>query len=254
MASSSAKDKDSAKYFDVSKPGKTPPNASSRPAIVGHRTIVKDPMLNLPIEVSDGEPKAEAAHTTLTKIKLIPPSEIAKQADAKAAKAADETVEPAPEKAKDDPVPAPEPVTEDKKEAGPEPDAENKSKIVVTDTIEEEKPGIQDEKKTDSPDMSGSDGNEDDPKVTPDVQAENQKLADKRLKEEIAKKEAIEKLVADKTYYAPIGEKKHRRSRRHAITTVLVILLLLAALGDLMIDSGTIKTSIKPPISFFNTK
>lgn len=49
------------KVFDVAKPGKAAASASSRPLIIGHKTILKDPMVKeVSVDELDGNPKNEA--------------------------------------------------------------------------------------------------------------------------------------------------------------------------------------------------
>ncbi len=62
MASESDK-----QVFDVSKPGSTPPDASGKPIIVSHKTMMKDPMVNEESSIADSEDSSEKAGEELRK-------------------------------------------------------------------------------------------------------------------------------------------------------------------------------------------
>ncbi len=68
-----------------------------------------------------------------------------------------------------------------------------------------------------------------------------------QTEEDKAKAEHLQKLVATKTYFLPIGQVARRRNRR-AVIIFLSVLLLTAAGGYAAVDSGIIKTNVKLPI------
>lgn len=233
MATNSGKSKSGPKTMDVSHPGRSMPNATSRPTIVGHRAVLQDPMV---VASKDGKESLPVA--SMTGRKLTPPSEEPK-----------------------------EPVADEKDEATAEP---AEGEVTITDSIddkpkkdqeptedtEEPKQPVEEEAKPeeDAPEPAKAPEQEDkEPSDAPATKLDEQKLVDKKLQEDQAKQEAIEKLVTDKTYYVPIGQKKHRRTKRSTVIWVILALLLAALLADLLIDSGMIKTSIKPPLSIFKT-
>ncbi len=76
-------------------------------------------------------------------------------------------------------------------------------------------------------------------------QAVSKKKDDKLTEEDIRQQEAIEKLVADKTYFVPVGQVK-RRHRRMALLTVFIIALVLAGLFVYGVQSGRINLDNLP--------
>ena len=65
------------KYFDVSKPGKTPASATSRPVIVTNRAIVKDPTL----KEEEAEDVRSPLLKTVSKVIAPPKEEVEKTAE-----------------------------------------------------------------------------------------------------------------------------------------------------------------------------
>jgi hypothetical protein len=63
------------RVFDVAKPGDTAPDDTSRPVIVGHKSILQDPMVTKTDEGNDEAPKAEptAAVTSTHTAKIVAP-------------------------------------------------------------------------------------------------------------------------------------------------------------------------------------
>lgn len=97
---------------------------------------------------------------------------------------------------------------------------------------------------------SDSDNEVNDEGTPADIEA--QKKAEEAAKAEAAKQAQIDKLIANKQYFVPIGEKtRKRRSLKNTLTGIFLILLLGAALAYLMADVGIIKTKIKLPYHFF---
>ncbi len=70
--------------------------------------------------------------------------------------------------------------------------------------------------------------------------------------EEAAKKEAVEKLIAEKKYAVPITHNKSHRSKRQFVLTFLVVLIVGLFAINLAIDAGVIKTSINPIVNLIN--
>jgi hypothetical protein len=70
MAVAKSDKPDAKQVFDVAKPGKTAPDTSTRPIIVGHRPQVKDPMVNPEAEATT-EKEPELVHVN----KVIAPLE-----------------------------------------------------------------------------------------------------------------------------------------------------------------------------------
>lgn len=217
-------DKSTKKHFDISRPGKSAPNSNSRSIIVGHHAVLQDPMMVKSQNDSSEPAPVMSPLAGMSSIKLTPSEEIV-------------TEQKAVENAE---------ITSDKEvvndqidtEAKPEEQAENASTAITEPQIE-----TQDSINDDDKELPNS-----------DTGSEEQKQIDMKAKEQEAKQEAINNLINEKTYFVQIGEKRHKRSRHHVIPWTIVIIILLLATADLMIDAGIIKTSIKPPISFFQDK
>lgn len=237
MAKTTKKDD---KVMDVSKPGASTPDASSRPVIVGHRTLLQDPMVKS-AEKEEGKEEPAIVSTTAPTIKPL--------SDAKTS--ADMEEPTAPEVAKTE-KPAKE-VEEPKPEA-PKPVAVIESTESEKDEVKpEEAPEEPEEAKDEpEPEESAEPENTDSGEAATDALAEQaaaKKTSEKEDKEAVARQEAVQKLVVDKTYNLPIGEAK--RKRNMSLVVLLLLLMLAAILAYLVIDAEIIKTSIKLPFEFF---
>ena len=236
MASESRKSSEkTGKTFDVSKPGKSMPSSTSRPSIIGHRTLLQDPMVT-----PTAEPKEDDTITVKTTAKtiLVPTKEAVAEAQSE-----EEKPKKSHETDQKEDQPA-EPTEVETKE----PEEETK-KPEVSESQPDEKPAEPTEADTTEADETN---NNEDSSDTAKPSAEADKITNKKMEEELAKAAVLEKLVTDKTYYAPIGVKKMKKSKHNRLVWVVLVILLALVLGDLLIDSGTVKTDIKPPIRFFN--
>lgn len=239
MANNSAGNKPD-KVFDVTKPGKTAAGASGRPLIVGHKTLMQDPMVKEPGDVytpptapeldQEDKPSGKAPKSELT-------STIMKPSLTK--------VEPVEDK-------RPEPKVEDKPnedKPNDEPPVQEETQSTKEDTElakEDAKPTEENAEPSTSSDSAAVN--------TVAQQVAKKQQNQKEQEEETAKATGLEKLIDDKKYFVPIGEKRRKRSIRHVLLGFIIVLLLGAVLGDLLIDAGVIKTSIEPPIKVFQTK
>lgn len=238
MAKTAKKDD---KVMDVSKPGASAPDASSRPVIVGHRTILQDPMVKS-AETDESKEENVIVSTTAPTIKPISGSKstaVEVKTDTPESTKAEKPVEPEPEV-----------------EAKPAKIA-NPAVVVQTDepkdepekTDEPSEPPEESKDEAETKPASKSESSESDEAVTNAVAAQAaNKTTEKEDKEAVAKMEAVEKLVTDKTYNLPIGEAK--RKRNMSLGVLILLLIVAAALLYLAIDAEIIKTSIKLPIEF----
>jgi Mg-chelatase subunit ChlI len=269
MTSKAKTQKDQGRVFDVARPGKSTPDSSSRPLIVGHRTMLKqDPMVSamtkvpsdalLPKEeivlsapeipedpVTDKTPKKPAVRTIKVESSGKPVAEILMK---KAAKAAAETLPVVEEPAvgvEEQEQPAPNPEVANKQEAEEVQAPKQEDSPAADEAASQEKPGEAGEE-----DKSSEEG-----EVGAVADKAGAKKAEEKAAEEAAaKQEAYEKLISEKKYFAPIGEKKRKRSMRLGLLLVVLLVFAVLAAGDLLIDAGVIKTSIKPPVRIFNSK
>lgn len=198
-----AASKNDKQVMDVSKPGKTAPTASSKPIIVGHGLMVQDPMVTA--DVNAEEEKSEITQA-------VP--EVASPANSKRIIA---------------------PLTSADKEVV----ADNKSS--TTETSEASSPESTEEVKTEVPEPS-TEETSDSAVVDAVIDQVGSKKKENAVSEEDRKRqEHIEKLVAEKKYFVPIG-KFHGKSSGIIVTTTLLLLVifigLIAAIDAEVIDAG----------------
>jgi hypothetical protein len=183
------------KLFDIAKPGKMLPSASSRPLITGHHDLLQDPML----KVTESVKNNMTAEASPVKVSITP--------------------EETPDQSNQTPEP-----TEDKTEEQVNTQPEDKS----------EKP--------DEPELT-----EKQAEPTHDKQDKPQKPADQSAN--------YDELIQQKTYFAPVGQQQqHQLSARRWLIITVIVLVAGLLIADLLVDNGTIKTSVRPPIQVFNNQ
>lgn len=226
--------------MDVAKPGTSAPDASARPVIVGHRTLLQDPMVT---PAQNDEDKAEEVTVSKTAPTLKPLNEPApKKVTVKSEEKEDEddTTESAPAYVIESVKPKAEEPKEDSKPEEPEKKPEPKETSKEKEPPEKSEPEVATEQpKTDSDEAATEAVAE---------QAAAKKTTEKEDKEAAARQEAVQKLITEKTYNLPIGEAKRKRNMS---LILLLLLLLLLVLAYFAIDAGVIKTSISLPFEFF---
>lgn len=308
MARKAAPEGANKKVFDVAKPGKSAPDASSRPIIIGHKPMIQDPMMSAPAaHVTEPEDKPSSAPTVSTETaelannfsistkKIVPMSEAideVAEAATKPAKIAadssddstaikvtstkkDEANKPEPEaEAATEPETAPEvtapanttepdetksetpaPAADEKTESTAEakPAPESAAPAESTDKPEPVKDSVTPAAPTAKTTEHVNDSESDTAEVDVLAQAAKDKNAEKQVNQEDAAKNAIiDKLVAEKKYFVPIGETKRKRSSRAA--TVVFLLLLIIAIGVyLAIDAGYLDVDLDMPYDLIKT-
>jgi len=211
------------KFFDVSHPGKSTPSSTSRPTIVGHHTILQDPMVNADHENEEAITNTSSIVSRVSTTNIVPSDEAIAgyNSTEKIEDTSKPSVEDVKEKVEDEPQ-----VDEQKAEEPELIEPESKEPAEETSDIQ----------------MQSTDG----------TNTEEQKKVEKETKEDIEKQEAIDKLIADKTYFAPIAGNKGNSAKRSFVMPIVVALVVVFVAGYLLIDSGIIKTSVKLPVSFFN--
>lgn len=222
-------EKPAQKFFDVSHPGKSTPSSTSRPTIVGHHTILQDPMVNTENENKEAITNTSSIVSRVSTTNIVPSDEAVAgyNSTEKIADTSEPSVEDVKDKVEDEPQ-------------------------VEADT-ETEKP------KTEETELIEPESNEPSEEVdeiniqsTDNTNTEEQKKADKSTKEDLERQEAIAKLIADKTYFAPVGVNKRKSSKRNFVMPIIVALVVVFVAGYLVIDSGIVKTSVKLPVSLFD--
>lgn len=205
------------KVFDVSKPGKTASQATSRPVIVSNRPIMQDPM------VAGQSPKEEAAATdSPSRVKMViqPLSEDSTKPDAAEPESTSDT------------------------ETATEPAAELKTE---NDTIDE-KPAPESDEKPAEPEPAEDSGSDPLPGT---------ELADKQtaaLEAQAKHEEELAKLADSHEYFLPINSVEKRRSRIVTWAGIVLIVLLGLLLLNLLLDAGFIRIDgVRPFTRFFSS-
>lgn len=202
------------KVFDVAKPGKSGPSPTSKPVIVGHKSMIEDPMVkkdSIPVtdagsnEAADNtQPTSEKPELSPHEAKTVMPLSDAEKVEEKPAATAEDETKP----------------TEPVSEAAPAP-----------------------AEPTENQEAAVSDSVPDEPEKTPKPTDKDAKAAE----EEKARQEAIQKLIESKQYVVHVGESHHRKSRKGVIIVLLVLLLVVVG-ADLAVDAGYIDVGFKPPV------
>lgn len=205
--------------FDVAKPGsQTASSATSRPVIVSNRPIMHDPMVTTS---SIDIPQEEPASPIATKIVLKPLSGSQDSLSEKETAMDGIIPVPATTAPKQDAVlPAEKPASPSSKKsvdepAEPEPDAETGSDVLDMDK----------------------------------TQLQKETAA---LEAEAKRKEELDKIVEEKTYFLPINSVEKRRSKQVFAVGVIVSILLGLLWLNLALDSGIITIDgLKPLTDIF---
>lgn len=210
------------KSMDVSKPGTSAPDTSSRPLIVSGRPMVKDPMMTA--SDTNDTPVVEAASPETHGDRVIQPLS---QQDVESDSPESET--PAPE------------VTEVEAEAA---DSEQPATPDSAEEVPEEKSDEPSEETTKS---SGSNETAVVDAVVDQADLGPKKKDDKETEAEKARKAEIEKLIAEETYFLPIGEITRRKNNKNSVLILLVLIVCVIGVY-LLLDAEIIKSSVKLPL------
>lgn len=216
---------------------------------------------------SEGEMKNETEDDKSSEDVLLPPTEIptttAKAVEEPAPEpllpAVKEIVEPENIKSRPD-----RPVQEE-----PEATKEKEAKPTEEKRIEPDKPAEDSKKATDEPEDTSKDekeeSSEDDDTEQQNKQAEGQDgIVDELAKQAMSKKqkqqeekdqqnksEQMDKLIAEKKYFLPIGQVTRRKKNRTALLVLILIIILAAVGANFAVDAGLVKTNIKPLTNVF---
>lgn len=192
--------------MDVSKPGKTPADASARPIIVGHKMLVQDPMVTETAEKTE-ETVTEAVAEVETDEK--PP------------------VSPSSSKRIIAPLSA--------EEKSGDTESENTSQTEPEAAVSEESAAAE----TATQDTSDNDAAVVDAVI--DQVADKKKVDEQQEADERKKRETLEKLVAEKKYFVPLGRSHHKSGHGLTVLTILLgatFLGLVAAIDAGMLEAG----------------
>lgn len=208
---------------DVAKPGKSSPSPTSRPVIVTHRPILKDPMVNH----EDESPKPD-------KPTLKTPSKRAAELESLSIPKLPVETEDAPDESttQDDDMPS--------KESAPAPKKE-------TETAASED-ADKDDAKVDAPDDAVPTPPLDAKAARPDDEDEVALAAQEK---HVAN---VQKLIETKKYFLPINSVEKRRAKHTLILGIGVSILLLLAWANIALDAGLITIDgVEPVTHFFST-
>jgi len=226
------------KTMDVSKPGATAPSTTSRPVIITHRPIVKDPMVTA-TNSNDSADKSDS--------KLSPASPIGKTLQPPTAVKILKDEESSEDKAKDDeevvamdtdatnetetPVPDSKSKSEDTPSIGAD---EPAAKLPVEKTDEQptkpEPEAPADKPKTDAAPGQNPESAEVEPTTEDEQTMVKKKQDDLESQAEKKRHELIDKLVTEKTYFLPIGKVTRQRGNKQALS-ILILVVVLAVAG-----------------------
>ena len=217
---------------DVLPAGNTTPSETSRPVILPHKPMMKDPMMvdtesklknvseapETP-EVSEGletknEPKdvadADASSVTAIKVQVGGMKELTPTKDAQKSEDAEDKTE----------------------EVTAEPEAESPAK---------------EESKEDVPSKDFDESEPADIIMDPDAET-------KEAEEALAKEEAIQKMVDSREFYLPINAIEQKRTQRFIALGIVLSIVLVLAWIDISLDAGLVHLgSIKPVTHFFSS-
>lgn len=287
-AAKPAKSSDKPKVFDVAKPGRAAPSASSKPIIITNRPVLQDPMMKedkaalqasnntmlppskttiqiRPIHLdSDGteKPATEEGNApsvpALAEPATTEPAAVSDEADA-ASTAPDMPADEKSETAtKAEPPADP---AEGVKDSIPEPAAPEAPSEDPTEPaapaapapkpVSASAPAAPTPKEPDEAPAASSETStdEDSDKVEP-----TDPKADEEAAHKLAEREAeVAKLVESRKYYLPINQVEKRRNKRAAALGLLLIIILAVAWADVALDAGIVKIpGVKPLTHFFN--
>lgn len=215
----------SKKVFDVTKPGKTVAPAGSRPVIIGHKNMLKDPM------VKDTDVSELTEGTKKDKPNDLPPEDIPSGSPAPPPPKESEEIHDTPTigqvkiqpRGEDEQATKPEePVKSETNEADQQNTIEDESKPQEADEAKEEETNTED-KQADKPESStvNTDGAN---------HTEAQKQAEKQSQASQAKQASLEKLIAEQKYFVPVGKTRSRRSMSLILIVVVIIVVVVGVM------------------------
>ena len=244
------------KVFDVSKPGKTKAEPTSKPVIIGHKVTISDGTVNSdkkaspekeadpltpPAEEEIAPAKEEAKLNPTSEKKLTPSAELVEKVKKDKASGQDEAKEVGETKsAMPESEPAEEPEVE-KEESASEPEE------TESETAEPAEPEVEKEPEPSKPDEKPS-GNE---AAVNTVLGEAGTVKEAEIAE-LEAQEKVKKLVSDGKYELPIGQPRRHHGKMsftQGLVVLLIVFVLTLAGFALAIDSGLIESEYELPFN-----
>jgi len=232
------------KVFDISSPATTPPSATSRPLIVGHGAIMKDPTIidnNESTESAEPSEPTEETHHQLN----IAPAENTKEEKGDTNEELDSSKKEFTLKKELNLQPSKN-LMSSLASSTPKPDI---SPPVAVEPKEEDKAPVQ---AAPSPSDINTKTDINSTTLTP----EEKKVSDQaELEAQAAKESKINDLVEKKTYFLSINRLEQKRNSRLIIIGIIICLLLVVVWLDVALDAGLISNTFKlPHTHFFSLK
>jgi hypothetical protein len=244
--------KSAQKVFDVARPGKGTPSATSRPVLISNRPMLQDPMVSS--QQAPADKPSIAAKVTIkpiaeakaeSKVEIAEPSESEKTSPSMK----DKTIaELAAEKSTDKPeVDASTHAAENK-----ESDAASEDDAEATHSVEDSKAEPEEEatKQTSEPETSTDDAGKpvDDALLVEESKDAKETAA---LEADAKKQEEITALAESREYFLPINALERRRSKIVLLLGVVLIVALGLLLLDLLLDVGFVRINGLRPLTHF---
>lgn len=228
------------KTMDVSKPGKSVPDISSRPVIVTHRPMVEDPMVkpeaNADTEVAKTPDEAEKAVVRGPKV-ILPMSEQPKTEDSESVPA--ETPVITPEESPKEPDVTDQPAEETNTEETEKSDESDDTTESTESSEASEEAETSEANESNEEAVVGA--------IAGQVELNGKKKNDQLSEEEKAKIEARNKLIEDKTYFLPIGAVTKKRKNQRAVLFLFFMIVVIFS-AYLAADAELIKAPFVLPI------
>lgn len=252
---SKAKAKDNGdKIFDIARPGKSMPDATSKPIIVTNRPMLQDPMMvednpSQDTKDKDAESEVSSPKLTIKPITVTSDDEPASQSPTITSKPSNDSAADVNDKMdKADPTTN----TDQTEKLSIDSPTDNPSTDQTVDPIETnttDSPAAKEAAQVDKPLIKESDPPK--PDESPDVMEAAAKLAEQ---EKVKHDAAIQKLADSKQYYLPIDSVEKRKTARFVFLGAGLIILLALVWLDIALDAGLIKLAGLHAVSHFFTK
>jgi len=212
---------DDKRVFDVEKPGKSAPDTTSRPVIVGHGPMMEDPMVHKQETVDTYDTAAHRPSGSVGNVKQE--MKIDQLADDKKTEPSTEKTSPVDEG------------TDVKKD-------DDSTDVDKTEVSETKQPKEAAESQPSSNESAVVDAVVD--------QAGAKKKEQDVSDEELAKRAHIEKLIDEKTFFVKVGQVRRKRNTIRLLEVILLLLIVTIITGYVLIDAGIVQSNIKLPHKF----
>lgn len=216
------------KAMDIQAPGKSAPSSSARPIIVNHGPMIEDPMVQKSSEpttapIPAGHKVIKPLEQSATLGSMV--EKVKKQKDA------------SEEKTEESPKTESESNEAEATDSEKQPKEEATSTDKQTEETENNKPADKEEdKEAKSEDSEAQPTTNDESSSSTEGgvvdavadQTKDRKKEEEQAKQEVERKEKVEKLIAEKKYFVPLSVARHKKTAHNFSVTVVLIGLLVA--------------------------